>query len=69
MKKIINKIEKRINELEERNTESRAFCRLLDENNKEDKKILDDELNMRKMRIFATLELKDLIEEIKAESN
>jgi len=57
MKKLI---EERIKELEKRNTESRDFVKLLDE--KEDKEIIENEKTMRKMRMFAILELGELLE-------
>ena len=59
MKKLIKE---KIEELEERNTESRALVKLLDE--KLDKKIIEDEKTMRTHRIFAIIQLKDILEKM-----
>ena len=56
------KILKRIEELEEINTNSRAFERMLDKNNKEDKKLIKNEKQDRLYRIAVILELKNLLE-------
>ena len=60
--KMKEKILKRIEELEERNTSSRALERLLDKNNKEDRKLIKSEHQDRLYRIAVILELKMLLE-------
>jgi len=58
---------KKIEELEEYNQNSRDFCRLLDENDEEDKKIKESEFMQRTRRDYAIIQLKDILEEMENE--
>ena len=57
---------KKIEELENYNQTSRDFCRLLDENDKEDKKIKKNEFMQRTRREYAIMQLKDILEEMES---
>ena len=58
---------KKIEELENYNQTSRDFCRLLDENDEEDKKIKENEFMQRTRREYAIIQLKDILEEMENE--
>lgn len=58
---------KKIEELEEYNQNSRYFCRLLDENDKEDKRLKEIEFIQRTRRDYAIIQLKDILEEMENE--